>query len=78
VHRDRLAIYLADQKRRRARELPRRQPDLVFRQRFFDRLPHFALRAKKSVGRHHVVDALIGAEMVVVIDKVLEALPRLV
>lgn len=78
VHRDGLAPYLAHEKGRRSRQLPRGQTDLVLRHRLLDRTSHVALRAEKPIGRHHVVDPLVGAEVVVVVDKVLEALPRFV
>jgi hypothetical protein len=41
-------------------------------------LAHVTFGAKKSVGGHHVVDALIGPEMIVVIHKVLESLSCLI
>jgi hypothetical protein len=78
VYRDRLAVNLPHQKHWRPWPISGREQNLVVAHRSLNRLSDIALDPKKSIGRHHVVDALIGPEVIVVINKVRHARARII
>jgi hypothetical protein len=69
VKADSLSAELADKKHRLARGFVDSHCQLVVFPGFFQGLPHLGLGREKAVGRHGVVQALVRAEMVVVVDK---------
>jgi hypothetical protein len=70
VQAHRLVADLAHQEHRLARRLVQRHGQLVLGPGRFDGLAHLALRPEETVCRCGVVDALMGSEMVVVVDEV--------
>jgi hypothetical protein len=68
-----LVAKLAHQKHRLACRLVERQGQLVLGPGFFHGFAHLVLDPEEAVGRHGVVDALVGSEMVVVVDEVGQA-----
>ena len=71
---DGLVAELAHQEHRLPRGLVKCQGQLVLGPSLFHGLAYLALDPKEAVGRHGVVDALVGAEVVVVVDEVGQAL----
>jgi hypothetical protein len=78
VQAQRLPADLAHQEHRLSRWFVQRQGQLVPGPGGLQGPPHLDLRPKEAVGRHGVVDALVGAEVVVVVDEVTQALLGLV
>jgi hypothetical protein len=69
VQADGLIAELAHQENRLARGLVESQGQLVLGPSRFHGLAHLALDPEKAVSRHGVVDTLVRAEVVVVVDK---------
>jgi hypothetical protein len=72
VQADGLIAKLAHQEDGLARRLVECQGQLVLGPGFFHGLAHLALYPKKAVSWHGVVDALVGAEVIVVVDEMRE------
>jgi hypothetical protein len=70
VQAHRLVADLAHQEHRLARRLVQRHGQLVLGPGRFNGLAHLALRPEEAVCRCGVVDALVWAEMVVMVDEV--------
>ena len=77
VHAHRLPVDLPHEVHRPSRPLVERQPKLVRRDRPLHRLSHLALDAEEAVRRHEPVERLVRPLVVVVRDKVADALARL-
>ena len=75
---ERLVAELANQKDRLADRIIHGHGQLVFLPGCLQRLANLVFRAEKAVRGHRVVQALVGPEVVVVVDEISEPSLRLV